>query len=128
MFSSIEGLAKWYAIDEGALQVRDPNAERHLNDVETRLTAYIVPQYPKCDDQARALETAAYYQYDKERGPDAEDIGVPEGATSISVGKFSMSFGKRGKLEAELFPAGLAAMSRSSLLLSGLLYRGVNAT
>lgn len=126
MFASVEGLAEWYGVSVDDLKARDPQVEQHLKGTETRLLAYIAPSYPQCEAQAKALEQADYYQYDKENGPNAQtNAQIPSGATSFTIGHFSMSFAERSKLESAYFPAGISPDARGQLLVAGLLYRGV---
>ncbi len=128
MRATVEGLAAWYGITVDELTQRDPDVERHLQSVEARLLAHIVPRTPCGEAQEEAMATASYWQYDREQTEEAKAVMQAPGAiSSFQIGNWQMALREAKGNAAALFPAGLDPTARAFLLEAGLLYRGVCA-
>lgn len=100
------------------------DADRALEDCETRLLAYIIPNEPKCEAQIAAFCRAVYAQLVYESGEAASELmNMPAGLTGFTVNGFSATLDASSGDAASR--AGLCRSAFAELLYSGLLYRGV---
>lgn len=125
MYATVEGLREFLGAAAGGWFNDHPDAERLVSDAEARISAYIVPNTPRCSDQAKAFETAVYAQVEFETNQANAQIGsMPGGLSSFSVNGFSATFRESGS--GTMFPCGVSVRAKSELMLAGLLYRGVS--
>lgn len=100
------------------------DADRALEDCETRLLAYIIPNAPQCEEQIAAFCCAVYAQLEYESGEVASELkDMPSGLTGFTVNGFSATLDANSGDAASR--AGLCRSAVAELLYSGLLYRGV---
>lgn len=126
MYTDAQGLEQYAGATafDRLLGAVDMPIERALERVETRLMAYIAPNEPACDVQREAFARAAYAQILYEHDDAQKQLrDMPSGVKSFTVNGFSVSLdGAR----AGAMPYGIAPEARAELLLSGLLYKGVD--
>lgn len=126
MYATLEGLREFLGAAADGWFNGHPDADRLISNAEARIAAYIVPNTPRCSDQAQAFENAVYAQVEFETNPaNAQIASMPGGLSSFSVNGFSAAFRENGS--GTMFPCGVSARAKSELLLAGLLYRGVSA-
>lgn len=125
MYATIEGLKGFLGGAADEWFNGHPDAERLISDAEARIAAYIVPNTPRCDEQAKAFETAVYAQLEFETNQaNAQISSMPGGLSGFTVNGFSATF--RESASGTMFPCGVSSRAKSELLLAGLLYRGVS--
>ena len=123
-YVSKDGLMEYMGEDFARFISLHPNCETVLEDCETRMLAYIVPNSPVCEEQKRAVERAVYAQVAYENSDaNAQLMDVPSGLAGFTSNGFSATFAKQNG--DAFFGLGLCKQARAELLLCGLLYRGV---
>lgn len=104
--------------------------DKHLEIVEERLKAFIFPNTPVTEEELEAFGRAVYVEAEHEKQMEeasgSEEIHLPNGVSSFSIGHFSMSFAGKGYQNgAVLTKDTICPTAYSILLRAGLLYRGV---
>lgn len=110
----------------------DTHAELHgqTDGMRERILAFIFPNVPKTEEEREAVERAVAFQIDHEKAIrdslEVDDVNLPNGVSSFTIGNFSMSFGDEGyKNNAVLTKETICPVAYSVLLRAGLLYKGV---
>lgn len=113
-------------------RMQDTHARVHTDEdgMRERILSFIFPNVPRTPDEEEAVEKAVAFQIDHEKGimdsMDIEDVNLPNGVQSFSVGNFSMSFANDGyRNGAILTKETICPVAYGVLLRAGLLYRGV---
>ena len=106
------------------------NDDMHMEIVEERLKAFIFPNTPVTAEEIEAFGRAVYLQTEHEHqmkmASGNEEVNIPNGVSSFTLGHFSMSFAGKGyQNSAVLTKDSICPTAYSILLRAGLLYRGV---
>lgn len=131
MYVSVNGLMSYFGdIDDGGYDTRledSDYASRALEDCESRIAAYIIPNAPKGEEQIAAFCTAVYAQVAYEHNKANQQLSdMPSGMKSFAVNGFTATLENDG---ANVVSAlGISRTAKAVLLRAGLLYRGVDCS
>lgn len=115
------------SVDDLYRKYGDENILMRMEQCEARMLAYIIPNTPHFKDQVDSFCRAVYaqLQYEtSEKNAQLEDM--PDGMTGFTVNGYSATFASA--VGDAVSSTGLCRAARAELLLSGLLYRGVDCT
>lgn len=122
MYATIDGLENY----KGGSVSDNGITDADLAEVEARILAYIFPRHPTCEIEFDAVEKATYVQVLHECDENAREMAMlrAAGVRGVTLSKFSAQL---DPMDDSLFPSGVAAATKATLLIGGLLFRGVDA-